>query len=275
MLGRKKVDFKGNKNGIVLFYERELSFEELLDLVEKKLSKAKDFFKGAHMIGIDGPALELDQEAKLAQLIEQTSGMKVLTLEPIEKEQARDTQSSHFTYGDDLEPTIPTIERQISHDETHTVNGETQIESAIVSEDGQSMSQGLETKAFSEPSENKEVLELLGDLALEDKTVFHRGTLRSGKRIVSKGHLVVIGDVNPGAEVSAQGNIVVLGALRGFAYAGSGGDDSRIIIALKLMPTQIRIGSKITRSPDDGSSAPSYPEVASVKDNRIIIEPLA
>ena len=47
------------------------------------------------------------------------------------------------------------------------------------------------------------------------ETKFHRGSLRSGQKIETEGSLVIIGDVNSGAEVIASDNIVVLGALRG------------------------------------------------------------
>lgn len=256
MLGRKKVDFKGTKNGIVLYYEKDLSFEELCDLIEKKLNKAKDFFKGAHMIGIDGPPLALEQEEKLTSIIERQSGMKVLTLEPLEKGPKKEDVTGIFKM----------TSQEINFNEVQGADDQaSEVQGTEVSEAGVGVGVGAEVV---------DVLPLLGDLALGDKTVFHTGTLRSGKRIESQGHLIVIGDVNPGAEVSAQGNIVVLGTLRGFAYAGASGDDTRMIIALKLMPTQLRIGSKITRSPDDGTSAPSYPEVARVKNNQIIIEPL-
>lgn len=248
MLGRKKVDFKGTKNGIVLYYEKDLAFEELCDLIDKKLAKAKDFFKGAHMIGVDGPPLQPQQEEKLTALIERRSGMKVLTLEPIEKEPQRDTAVAHL---------------KMSAEEVRFNDAEKREEVPVAKEEVEARDIHLDT------------LPLVGDMVLSDKTVFHKGTLRSGKRIESKGHLIIIGDVNPGAEITAEGNIVVLGTLRGFAFAGSAGDDTRMIIALKLMPTQLRIGSKITRSPDDGLSAPSYPEVASVKNNQIIIEPLS
>lgn len=258
MLGRKKVDFKGTKNGIVLYYEKDLAFEELCDLIDKKLAKAKDFFKGAHMIGVDGPPLQPQQEERLTALIERRSGMKVLTLEPIEKEPQRDTAVAHL---------------KMSAEEVNFNDAERREEVPVAKEEP-----GIKETVTREPEAREahlDTLPLIGDMALGDKTVFHKGTLRSGKRIESKGHLIIIGDVNPGAEITAEGNIVVLGTLRGFAFAGSAGDDTRMIIALKLMPTQLRIGSKITRSPDDGLSAPSYPEVASVKNNQIIIEPLS
>lgn len=110
-------------------------------------------------------------------------------------------------------------------------------------------------------------IQVLGD------TVFHRGNMRSGKRIESHGHLVVMGDVKPGAELIADGNIIVMGVLKGFAHAGRSGDESAYVAANKLEPTQLRIAGLITRSPDEGYEEPDYPELARIQDGRIIFEP--
>ena len=98
-----------------------------------------------------------------------------------------------------------------------------------------------------------------------------RRTLRSGQAIRHAGHLTLIGDVNPGAEVVAGGDIVVWGKLRGTAHAGAVGDDSAIVCALQLAPSQIRIGSFIARSPERGRP-PKVPEMASVQDGDIVVE---
>lgn len=81
-------------------------------------------------------------------------------------------------------------------------------------------------------------------------TQFYRGTLRSGQSIRSDSGIVVVGDVNPGATISASGSIVVLGAVKGNVYAGIGGDDSAFIAAMDLEPIQIGIGSVLAKSPD-------------------------
>ena len=83
---------------------------------------------------------------------------------------------------------------------------------------------------------------------------------------------MIIGDVNPGAEIFAGGNIIVLGALKGHAYAGFGGNDKAIIAAFSLQPEILQIADIMTRSPDDGIK-PQFPEIAKVKDNSIIVEP--
>lgn len=103
---------------------------------------------------------------------------------------------------------------------------------------------------------------------------FIKSTIRSGTRIEYDGSIVILGDVNPGAEIMAKGNILVLGSLRGIAHAGIGGDNEAFVISMKLHPTQLRIGELITRSPDENNYKPEYPEIAYIKGDNIIIEPI-
>lgn len=77
------------------------------------------------------------------------------------------------------------------------------------------------------------------------ETKFHKGSLRSGQRVEYEGSLVIIGDVNPGAEVVAGENIVVVGDLRGLAHAGAKGNRDAIIEASSITSTQIRIADII------------------------------
>ena len=73
------------------------------------------------------------------------------------------------------------------------------------------------------------------------ETKFHKGSLRSGQRLEFEGSIVIIGDVNAGAEVVAGENIVVVGALRGLAHAGAKGNKDAIIEAVDIEAVQIRI----------------------------------
>lgn len=75
------------------------------------------------------------------------------------------------------------------------------------------------------------------------ETKFHRGSLRSGQRIESEGSLVIIGDVNSGAEVIASDNIIIMGALRGLAHAGAKGNTQAVIAAGSVDTVQIRIAN--------------------------------
>ena len=108
-----------------------------------------------------------------------------------------------------------------------------------------------------------------------NNALYMRQTIRSGQQVRHDGTIVICGDVNPGAEVIATGDIIVFGTLRGVAHAGAAGDEDCQIIAINLRPTQIRIAGYIARSPDTAAPPLSkYPEVARVNDSEIHIIPL-
>jgi septum site-determining protein MinC len=115
-----------------------------------------------------------------------------------------------------------------------------------------------------------------GNLAFsseEDGTpgVLVRRTLRSGRTVHSRGHVVIYGDVNAGAEVVAGGDVIVWGRLRGNVHAGADGDTEAIVCALDMTPTQLRIASLISTSPPDKRHK-AKPEMALVRDGRIMVE---
>lgn len=97
--------------------------------------------------------------------------------------------------------------------------------------------------------------------------------LRCGQRVNFVGHVVVIGDVNPGAEIIAEGNVLVVGALRGLVHAGAGGDQEAFVAAFRLEPSQLRIAGVFTRSPDDEVRQLSgRPEIARLRDGNVVVE---
>lgn len=97
-------------------------------------------------------------------------------------------------------------------------------------------------------------------------------TIRSGRSIYFEGHIIIIGDVNPGAEVVADGNVVVWGKLAGLVHAGAGGDSQATVSALDLSPTQLRIADRITIAPPSDKKRVPVPETACVKNGQIIAE---
>jgi septum site-determining protein MinC len=128
---------------------------------------------------------------------------------------------------------------------------------------------GLETELHPAPSAAAGAIEAT---TLEEMSgIVVRRTLRSGQALHHAGHVTLIGDVNPGAEIIAGGDIIVWGKLLGTAHAGAMGDDGAVICALQLAPSQIRIGSHIARSPEK-SRRPKVPEMASVQEEGIVVE---
>ena len=105
------------------------------------------------------------------------------------------------------------------------------------------------------------------------KTNFHEGTVRSGEYIESPGDLLILGDVNPGAKVSAEGNIIIWGRLLGIAHAGNKGNSSATISALQLRPVQLRIATKVARGPKEKPQL-GLAEQARIYFGEIIISPL-
>lgn len=106
----------------------------------------------------------------------------------------------------------------------------------------------------------------------EGKTKFIKKTIRGGQLVRYHGNIVIIGDINNGAEVYAGGNIIVLGTIKGQVHAGVGGNKKAIISAFSLQPEILQIAEIVTIAPEDGIK-PSYPELAKIKDDIIVVEP--
>ncbi len=96
-------------------------------------------------------------------------------------------------------------------------------------------------------------------------------TVRSGHSVWNPGNVVVLGDVNPGAEIVAGGSVIVWGSLRGTVHAGTSGADGAVVCALSLEPTQLRIGDQIARGPDEPDVGRG-PEMARVSGAAIVVE---
>jgi septum site-determining protein MinC len=107
-----------------------------------------------------------------------------------------------------------------------------------------------------------------------------RRTLRSGQSIRYPGAVVVLGDVNPGAEVIAGGDVIVWGALRGLVHAGATGDEHAKVCALHLAANQLRIAQHIALAPDSTDGKQRFwqrkkvaaPELARVQEGGIVVE---
>lgn len=96
-------------------------------------------------------------------------------------------------------------------------------------------------------------------------------TVRSGHSVWNPGNIIILGDVNPGAEIVSGGSVIVWGTLRGTVHAGTSGAPGAVVCALCLEPTQLRIGDQIARGPDEPDASPG-PELARVSGSAIVVE---
>lgn len=102
-------------------------------------------------------------------------------------------------------------------------------------------------------------------------TLFLRRTVRSGQAIKHPSNVVVLGDVNNGAEIVAGGDIIVWGVLRGMVHAGFPDNEQALVCSLALAPVQLRIAHLLSRPPE-GFEVQPRPEVATIRNDQIVVE---
>ena len=215
------------KLGSVDLSENELtSIKSLVEVMESQLA----FISTSSTATLES-ATALD--IKISEFTERVEAPTFETQEEIKEETSEVTNALDNIFGDEAAPTPIKAESKeihpvLQHDE-------------IIAE--QMVEQEIEEQKDEEISAKKVEAENL-------PTLYLRKTIRSGQSISSDGNIVVIGDVNPGAEIIAKGDITVWGILGGIAHAGSDGNNYSRIRALKLNPVQIRIGEVFARRPD-------------------------
>lgn len=139
---------------------------------------------------------------------------------------------------------------------------------------------GIKKTTFSdeEPDEqsarpaNNPVVSIDLQEASQSGAIFVQRTVRNGQRIEHEGDVVIIGDVNSGAEIIAGGSIAVFGKLRGLAHAGAQGRQDVCIVANQLLPKQVRIGGKIAIIPEDREIEGT--EIVRLEDDKIVVDTL-
>lgn len=127
----------------------------------------------------------------------------------------------------------------------------------------------LSSIQFEESNRKEDIPEVFSGVE-EGNTKFVMKSMRGGQLVDFKGNVVVVGDVHIGAEIFAEGNIIILGQLKGRAFAGSSGNEKAIVAALRLTPSLLSIAGTFARPPE---SQTSFPEVAKLKDGNIYVEP--
>jgi len=109
------------------------------------------------------------------------------------------------------------------------------------------------------------------DLRESGDTLFLRRTVRSGQAIHHPSNVVILGDVNPGAEIVAGKDIIVWGVLRGMVHAGYPDNEGAMVCSLLLAPVQLRIAHLLSRPPE-GLEVQPRPEAATIRGGQIVVE---
>lgn len=231
------IAIKGTRNGLLLTLEPDTPFSELLNALAGRLAEAPTFFRGASLsVDTTRRALRVSERTQLENLL----AYYQMSIQPFE--QGTEGQGKGQAVG--LKEVRTTIELP-----PPDVSAEGKYSTSDLAEQGQNQ------RYLREP----------------DNTLFLRRTIRSGQAIHHPSNIVVLGDVNPGAEIVAGGDILVWGVLRGMVHAGYPDNEQALVCSLLLSPVQLRIAHLLSRPPE-GFEAQPRPEVAMIKNGQIVVE---
>ena len=263
------VMIKGNKFGIVLVLDDVMPFPKLCDKIRMKFMESNKFFdKNVQMaISFEGRQLTNEEQDYILEIINQCCDLEISYI--IDKNNETERLFENCIKGSTSEPEPA----ELKNPEVVEVSQESASASVIPGH--------ADIEAVgSVDNLNTHISEM--EIGSDDLGHFYRGTIRSGQSVEFASSIVVVGDVNPGAKVVAKGNIIIIGSLKGSAYAGVNGKQNSFIIALDMDPMQLRIGEFYARSPDSvkgklfkkKKQQVKEMQIAFVENNNIYIEPI-
>ncbi len=265
---------RGTARGLEMVVSGRATADAIVEALEARLAEAPAFFRDSDVrIAVeDGPLAagcltRLDELAqRFALRIVEIAAARTAIPEAIPSKPNLAAGSSPNAFEDEapthsaIAHTIAQIEYAPARCEPMTLDDADLVEEPV----GDSFDEPTQTSTPRHLAASPEAM-----LAAEDGPRLFVGPVRSGVILEHVGHLVVFGDVNPGAEVRATGSIVVLGRLRGTAHAGIG-QELGFILALRLEPQQLRIGKRVARA--DSNAPASEAEIAYVTGEQVVVE---
>lgn len=263
------VSPRGTEDGLILRIDGKADWEEIVRDVDAYLGKRRQFFAGGqvYLEWLDKlPGVE--QLSRFERHLHDEFGLSV----GAKKKNFNELTHSGGDEGAEVAPPAESIHNSIEKSR-RVESDSTSSGSGFLDKIPPKFLSGFrsEKKALVSGYRGKSMFaeEVFIDEDANAKIVF--GPLRSGQRVETPFTLIVVGDVNPGCDLIAGGDIFVFGALRGTAHASAYDDEGydRVIVALQMQPVQLRIGAVISRGGGDSGKGP---EVARIDSRRIIVE---
>lgn len=243
------IAIKGTRNGLLLTLEPETPFNEVLGALAERLAEAPGFFRGASLsVDTSRRLLRISERVQLEKLLAHYQ-MSVTPLELIPVIRKESTQEL-LAPTSLTQPTWP-MQQPVPLETVQLVREESPVQQEIQGD----AKEARDTR----------------DAKKSTDTLFLRRTIRSGQAIHHDSTVVVLGDVNPGAEIVAGGDIIVWGVLRGMVHAGYPDNEQALVCALQLAPVQLRVARLLSRPPE-GMNVQQLPEVAAIRNGRIVVE---
>ena len=242
-MSHDEIIFKGYKNRLTVVLNTEKSFEQIKNDFIEKLNRSQKFFEGIKKTCIEFKGCNLSVNQKLDLL-------GIFSCQ---------TKSQTFLIDRELNQNYEAVSQEKKHKGRVE---DVQSKKALF----------FDLSDNAQHEFNFEFKSMISN-TVELKSVLYKNSIRGGQSIHYDGTVVIIGDVNPGAEVISTGNILVMGKIKGLVHAGCNGDKSSIITALGLSRIQIRIGDVISCMPENKTI--SVPSCAYIIDDRLCISPLS
>jgi|HubBroStandDraft_5_1064220.scaffolds.fasta_scaffold03124_2 septum site-determining protein MinC len=280
LLAKRNVTLlRGRRDGLELIFSGRV-LAEAFDELEARLSEQPSFYRGASAVANVGATIPSPEDlARLRALLASAGvALRALSGDGEELERLAQTEGLQFERAPSREPATrsrtprPPDDVPLSDSARSLVADFAGARNDIASRRRRGEASVRRVKLEPESARTPHELRLV---ETPPTTLYHTVTLRGGQVLHHAGNIVIVGDVNPGAELIATGDILVFGRLAGIAHAGAQGDENARIYAVDLAATQLRIATFIAA--DDGvkrRGAPA-PKVAVARDARIVIFPLA
>jgi septum site-determining protein MinC len=254
---------RGRRDGLeVSLSGRDL--EEAFVELEARLSEQPSFYRGASAVATLGDNVPSSQDVTRLQTLLAGAGISLRALRGFNEALEPLARAHGLEFEAPPEPLLSDAARSLVAD---FAGARTDI--------AQRRKRG--EASVRRPKVERDVPRHVAELRLVDAppaTLYQTATLRGGQVLHHTGNIVVVGDINPGAELIATGDILVFGRLAGIAHAGAQGDEKARIYALELAPTQLRIATFIAADERSKRRSAPVPEAALARGGRIIIVPL-
>lgn len=247
MPAKSALELKGIREGLMVYLDAEEEWNGLVKELSILIDRQADFFKGARLALDVGSRLLHKQQLVILQNVLMGRGVTLWAV---------------VSSNDATEAVVNAMDLQTTLEGTEPARQPEAVEQQAVppaASDGRNHDVAQDEPP---PIDSEEA----GTAGIVVKR-----TLRSGRTVRYDGHVIVLGDVNPGAQIVAGGDVIVWGRLRGTVHAGAHGDETAQVCALDMIPMQLRIAGYIATSPPGKKRQPK-PEVAIVRENRIVVE---
>jgi septum site-determining protein MinC len=237
----ESVIIKGVREGLLFILDDDVPFSQILTALVERINAQPNFFKGAPVIINSGRRVIDRPEFDVLYRMLTRNGMRVQTFV------SQSAQSRMVADGYGVTSRPPSFS---------------------AGDAGQSLGlRGRGGSAAGSSTADEGMAEVGTGL-------FLRCNLKPGQMVKYEGDVCVLGDVETGAEIVADGDVVVWGVLRGLVQAGVGGDDEAVVCALQMSPVQLSIAGITSRFPanTDRYAGQTPPELARIEDGRIVVE---